>query len=121
RALHYADSLQLPFNRAALYQNMGGLLADLEQAPEQSISYIDKSMAIARKNNNRPTYVRGFVNKSYVYYKTSQWDSSLYYSRKAYHLAGQYQLPAVRYIALINIGSVNAEIDSLQLALTAFQ
>lgn len=120
KALHYADSLQLSYDRAALYQNMGGLLTDLEQTPEQAVSYIDKSMAIARKNKNWPTFVRGFVNKSYVYYKAAQWDSALYYSRKAYHLAGQHQLPEVRCIALINIGSVQAEMDSLQAARNAF-
>lgn len=121
RALHYADSLQLSYDRAALYQNMGGLLTDLQQSPEQAIAYMEKSMAIAWKNKNWPTYVRGFVNKSYVYYKAAQWDSALYYSRKAYRLAAQHQLPELRCIALINIGSVQAEMDSLVTARNAFK
>lgn len=97
KALKLADSLGSDFERATIYNNMGGLAYKGSNLNKQTlrlaISYFLKALSIVEKSGNEAELIMKYNNLGLIYCDSDEPDSALYYLEKSKILIDQKKNP----------------------------
>ena len=107
---HYKQAIALmekykTNNAASLFNNLGGLLIQLQKYDNVPY-YLDKAEAAAIAVKDSANLIAIYGNKGSYFFETGQWETSVFYAKRAFNLAEKINDVQMQFNTLLNLGEL---------------